>query len=74
MKLCIFLLLFLLWGCSRRETVPYDNRRSLALLDACEAIIADDNIAAMSALQQMEIIPLLSSQVLAGRWGHATGV
>ena len=56
MKLCIFLLLFLLWGCSRRETVPYDNRRSLALLDACEAIIADDNIAAMAALQQMEII------------------
>ena len=56
MKLCIFLLLFLLWGCARRETVPYDNRRSLALLDACEAIIRDDNIAAMSALQQMEII------------------
>ena len=56
MKLCIFLLLFLLWGCSRRETVPYDNRRSLALLDACEAIIADDNNAAMAALQQMEII------------------
>ena len=56
MKLCIFLLLFLLWGCSRRETVPYDNRRSLALLDACEAIIQDDNDAAMTALQQMEII------------------
>ncbi len=56
MKLCIFILLFLLWGCSRRETVPYDNRRSLALLDACEAIIADDNTAAMAALQQMEII------------------
>ena len=56
MKLCIFLLVFLLWGCSRRETVPYDNRRSLALLDACEAIIRDDNIDAMAALQQMEII------------------
>ncbi|MBR4675259.1 MAG: hypothetical protein IKP00_12405 [Victivallales bacterium] len=56
MKLCIFLLLFLLYGCSKRETVPYDNRRSLALLDACEAILKDDNAAAMGALQQMETI------------------
>ena len=36
--------------------MPYDNRRSLALLDACEAILRDDNAAALGALQQMETI------------------
>ena len=54
MKLCIFLVILLAYGCTRRETVPYDDRRCQALLDACEAILADDAGAALEALQVME--------------------
>ena len=54
MKFCIFILLLLASGCSRQEVQPYDSRRSLALLDACDAIIQDDTSAAIQALERME--------------------